>query len=57
MSKEESKEYAESLKLGTKELLDCIGTDTAFEQRIIKIIYAFVRQGFLEIRAEKGGAV
>ena len=50
-----SKEYAEQLKKSTKELLDGIGTDTEEEQHIIKLIYGFVRSGFLESRAGTGG--
>ena len=50
-----SKEYAEQLKKSTKELLDGIGTDTEEARYIIKLIYGFVRSGFLESRAGKGG--
>lgn len=50
-----SKEYAEQLKESTKELLDGIGTDTEEEQHIIRLIYGFVRSGFFESRARKGG--
>lgn len=56
MDKEQSKEYAEQLKSAAKELIDGIGTESEFEQRIIKMIYDFVRQGFLKSRTEKGGA-
>lgn len=56
MSREQSKEYAEQLKQSTKELIDGIGTDTETEQRIVSLIYGFVRSGFMESRAEKGGA-
>lgn len=54
MSKEERKEYAEKLKQGAKELIDKIGTDTEIEQRVVKLLYGFVRSGFLECSAEKG---
>lgn len=57
MSKSQSKEYTEQLKKSTKELIDGIGTDTEMEQRIIELIYGFVRNGYLKCRAGKGGAV
>ena len=53
MSKEQSKEYVEQLKVSAKELIDGIGSE--LDQRIIKLIYGFVRSGFLESRAEKRG--
>ena len=57
MNEEQRKEYAEQLKSAAKELIDGIGTDSEFDQKVIKMIYGFVRRGFLESRAEKGGAV
>lgn len=57
MSETQSKEYAEQLKIEAKEFIDGIGTDSEFEQKVIKMIYGFVRRGFLECRAGKGGAV
>lgn len=51
-----SREHAEQLKQSTKELIDGIGTDTEIEQRIVSLIYGFVLSGFMESRAEKGGA-
>ncbi len=57
MSKEREKEYFEQLKLSAKELIDGIGTENEFEQKIIKMIYGFVRRCFLESRSQKGGAV
>jgi len=56
MNNEWGKEYAEELKLSAKELIDGIGTESERDQQIIKLIYGFVRAGFLESRAEKGGA-
>lgn len=56
MSREHSKEHAERLKQSAKELIDSIGTDTEEEQRIVTLIYGFIRSGFLESRAGKGGA-
>lgn len=57
MNGEQSKEYAEQLKQSAKELIDSIGTDTETEQKVISLIYGFVRSGFMEeSRAEKGGA-
>lgn len=50
------KEYTEYLKQYAKELLDSIGTETEIEQRVIKLLYGFIRSGFLECRAGKGGA-
>ncbi len=50
-----SKEYAEQLKKSAKELIDSIGTDTEEEQRIVTLIYSFIRSGFMESRAGKGG--
>ena len=50
-----SKEYAEQLKKSAKELIDSIGTDTEEEQRIVTLIYGFIRSGFMESRAGKGG--
>ena len=55
MSEKQNKEYAEQLKVSAKELIDDIGTDSEFEQKVIKMIYGFVRRGFLESRAGKGG--
>ncbi|MEY8428735.1 hypothetical protein AALA00_13700 [Lachnospiraceae bacterium 46-15] len=55
MSKNQNKEYAKQLKLSSKELIDGIGTDSEIEQKVIKLIYGFVRSGFLECRAQKGG--
>lgn len=56
MSREQSKEYAEHLKQSAKKLIDGIGTDTEKEQKIVTLIYSFIRSGFLESRAGKGGA-
>ena len=53
MDKEQRKEYAEKLKTAAKELIDGIGTESKREQEIIKLIYGFVRSGFLESRAER----
>ncbi len=53
MSREQSKEYAECLKQSAKELLDCIGTNTEREQKIIELIYGFIRSGFMESRQGK----
>lgn len=50
-----SKEYAEQLKKSAKELIDSIGTDTEEEQRIVTLIYGFIRSGFMESRVGKGG--
>lgn len=50
------KEETERLKAEAKELLDGIGTETKLEQKAIRMIYGFVRAGFLETRKEKGGA-
>ena len=50
-----SKEYAEQLKKSAKELIDSIGTDTEEEQRIVTLIYSFIRSGFMESRAGKDG--
>ena len=50
-----SKEYAEQLKKSAKELIDSIGTDTEEEQRIVTLMYGFIRSGFMESRAGKGG--
>lgn len=55
MNKEQNKEYAEQLKLSAKEFIDGIGTESERDQRIIKLIYGFVRCGFLESRADNGG--
>ncbi len=55
MSKQQDKEYVEQLKSAAKALIDGIGTESEFDQRIIKLIYGFVRRGFLESRAGKGG--
>lgn len=50
-------EYAEKLKDGAKELLDGIDIDTEIGQRVIRMIYGFVRRGFLESQSgRKGGA-
>lgn len=54
MNGEQEKEYAEQLKLSAKELIDGISTDSKRDQKIIKLIYGFVRAGFLECRAAKG---
>lgn len=56
MNKAQNKEYFERLKSEAKEFIDGIGTDSEFEQKAIKMIYSFVRRGFLESRADKGGA-
>lgn len=56
MNENQGKEYAERLKSGAKELIDGIGTESEFEQEIIKMIYGFVRRGFLESRSKKGSA-
>ncbi len=56
MSKEQSKAYAEQLKASTKELIDGIGTDSEFEIKAIKLIYGFVRRGFLKCKEKKEGA-
>jgi hypothetical protein len=45
-----------SLKSSAKELIDGIGTESERDLRIIKLIYGFVRTGFLESRADRGGA-
>lgn len=55
MKKSQGKEYAEQLKKSAKELIDGIGTDTEIDQKIMEIVYGFVRSGFLESRAGKGG--
>lgn len=44
MNENQEKEYAERLKSGAKELIDGIGTESEFEQEIIKMIYGFVRR-------------
>lgn len=56
MNEEQRKEYAEQLKTSAKEFIDGIGTESERDQQIIKLIYGFVRSGFSESRAEKGGA-
>ena len=56
MNEEQRKEYAEQLKSAAKEFIDGIGTESERDQRIIKLIYGFVRRGFLESRADNGGA-
>ena len=56
MNKKQNKEYAERLKVSAKEFIDGIGTDSEFEQKIIKMVYGYVRAAFRESRAEKGGA-
>lgn len=48
MSVNQEKEYAEQLKISAKELIDGIGVDNKRGRRIIKLIYGFVRSGFLE---------
>lgn len=53
MNEEQGKEYAEQLKSSAKELIDGIGTDSEFEQKVIKMIYGFVLRGFLESRAAR----
>ena len=55
MSEKQEKEYAEQLKISAKELVDGISTDSKHDQKIIKLIYGFVRAGFLECRAAKVG--
>lgn len=50
MTEKQKKEYADTLKDGIKELLDCIGTDNELGQRIINLIYCFTRSGFKEYR-------
>lgn len=55
MSEKQEKEYAEQLKITAKELVDGISTDSKHDQKIIKLIYGFVRAGFLECRAAKVG--
>ena len=55
MDKAQNKEYFERLKSEAKEFIDGIGTESEFEQKAIKMIYGFVRRGFLESMAEKGG--
>ena len=57
MNKEQNKEYAEQLKLSSKEFIDGIGTESERDQKIIKLIYGLVSCGFLESWAETGGAV
>lgn len=54
MSRKQEEEYYEQLKESTKELIDGIGTDGECDQKVIKLIYGFVRSGFLECRAQKG---
>lgn len=54
MSGEQRKEYAERLKTEAKELIDGIGTESEYDQRIIKIIYGFAWSGFRESRASRG---
>lgn len=39
-----------------KEFIDGIGTESERDHRIIELIYGFTRTGFLESRADKGGA-
>ena len=57
MNENQGKECVERLKSGAKELIDGIGTESEFEQEIIKMLYGFVRTGFLESRSKKGGAI
>lgn len=57
MNKEQNKDYVEQIKVSAKELIDGIGTDSEFEQKVIKMIYGFIRRGFLESRPKKGGAI
>lgn len=57
MDKQQRREYAESLKSSAKELIDGIGTESERDLRIIKLIYGFVGTGFLESRADRGGAI
>ena len=57
MDKQQRREYAESLKSSAKELIDGIGTESERDLIIIKLIYGFVRTGFLESRADRGGAI
>lgn len=57
MNKKQNKEYAERLKVSAKEFIDGIGTDSEFEQEVIKTIYGFVRRVYWESKARKGGAV
>ena len=51
MTEKQKKEYADTLKDGAKELLDCIGTDDELGQSIVKLIYCFTRSGFKEYGA------
>ena len=54
MSKEESKEYEDALRKGTKDFLDRIDTDTEIRQHVIKLLYGFMQYG---IGVEKGDAI
>lgn len=54
MSEKQGKEYAERLKSEAKEFIDGIGTESEYDQRIIKLIYGFARRGFRESRASRG---
>ena len=59
MSKEESKEYADALRKGTKDFLARIDTDTEIRQQVIKLLYGFAKNGFMQygIGVEKGDAI
>ena len=47
------REYADSLKKGIKELVDSIRVDNEQDLEVLKLVYGFVRAGFLENRAGK----
>lgn len=47
------REYADSVKKGIKELVDGIRVENGQDARILKLIYEFVRAGFLESRTGK----
>lgn len=50
-----SKEYADNLKNDIKEYVDKIDTSSSLGQKVIKLIYGFVKSGFKECVAGKGG--
>lgn len=53
---ENTKEYADWLRKSIRDFVDGIDESTEKGTRILYLVYGFARAGFLENKAEKGGA-
>lgn len=53
---ENTKEYADWLRKSIRDFVDGIDESTEKGTQILYLVYGFARAGFLENKAEKGGA-